>query len=148
MNSWMLSEMALFGFDSLQLWIASLILCAALKGIHIKVVSFLLLHQTIEMLKDNNAPWEGSENALLNSCKSDQNCNILCMWRQNNIKKNYRKGTCQMPNTKAQVIRIRKSSSSICYNFKVNSSTGLKQAVTFKWEKKPLYLTSNCMSFL
>jgi len=40
----MLSEMALFAFGSLQLWITSLILCTALKGIHIKVVNFLLLH--------------------------------------------------------------------------------------------------------
>lgn len=49
----------------------SLMLCTALKGIHIKVVSFLLL-QTIELLKDNNAPWEASENAFLNSYKSDK----------------------------------------------------------------------------
>lgn len=100
LNSWMLSETALFVFNSLQLWITSLILCTALIGIHIKVVSFLLLHQTIELLNVNNAPWEGRENTFLSSRKSEQNCNILCIWRQNNIKKNCWKGTCQIPNTK------------------------------------------------
>lgn len=64
---------------------------------------FLLLQQTIDLVKDNNAPWEGSENTFLNSCKSDQNCNILCIWRQNNIKKNDRKRACQIPNTKCEL---------------------------------------------
>lgn len=122
----MLSEAVLFVFDSLQLWITSLILCSALNGIHIKVVIFLLLHQTIELLKDNNALWEGSENTFLNFCKSDQNCNILCIWRQNNIKKTWEKELSDTKH-KVQVISIRKMVISICYNFKVNSCTRLKK---------------------
>lgn len=48
---------------------------------------------------------------------------------------------------KTQVVRIRKSFISLCYNFKVNSSTGLRKAATFKREKKTLYQASECISF-